>query len=322
MYFDPLAVGWSMRAAWDWDLPRETDVEQRQLVETAAGLGFDTLVSKNVTATMADHATAHGITTVEVVTARASESFAADHPDCLQALAPADQGIVDALRAESTDHRRRAHWKFPLILDYDLVCYEHEASVALLESRIEDALAVADGVAFDGFGFRNQYACHCDLCLHRRAEVDSVHEHLAAATVAESQLLDIGEHLYNAVKQQDADAIAMNHVWPPFNPNPRYASQLRLDYCTQTIAWFHRPHWSIDRVRFEARRHRELAGDANVFVPFIGMADAELSRRPPERLRAELEIALEYGDGHVVLSTLAVPAAHEAHADVVRELLD
>ena len=311
-----------MRAAWDWDLPRETAADQRRLVETAAGLGFDTLVVNDVTPTIADHAADQGMAAIDVVTARALDSFAADHPDCVQQLAPADRGIVDAIGADQADHRRRAHWKFPLVLDSDLVCYEHEASRRYLESRIDEALSAADGVAFDGFGFRNQYACHCTACLERRRRVAGAeHDYVTAASVAEAQLVELSERLYDHVTSIDDDAIAMNHVWPPFNPNPRYASQLRLDYCTQTIAWFHRPHWSIDRVRFEARRHRELAGKANVFVPFIGMADVELSRRSPGRLREELEIALEYGDGNVVLSTLAVPAAHDEHAAVVRELL-
>lgn len=33
-----------MKAARDWDLPRETATEQRELVEFTAELGFDTLV--------------------------------------------------------------------------------------------------------------------------------------------------------------------------------------------------------------------------------------------------------------------------------------
>ena len=40
-------------------------------------------------------------------------------------------------------------------------------------------------------------------------------------------------------------------VRPPFRPNPGYASRLALDYCSQTISWFYRPVWPLERVAFE-----------------------------------------------------------------------
>ena len=308
-----------MHAAWDWDMPRETEGEQQALIDRVLDIGFDTLIVNNPAPSLADMATAQDVTLIDVVTARPTDAFLTDHADCIQVLSPTDHRIHDALLADADQYRRHAHWKYPLILSYDLVCYAHEASLEYLESRIEHALSRADGVAFDGIGFRNQYGCHCAAC-HARRDRNTGNAPLleVSASVAERQLIETSERLYTYANAIDNDAIVMNHVWPPFNPNPRYAHQLRLDYCSQTIAWFHRPHWELERVRFEAQRHRSLAGETNTFVPFIGMADTDISRRSPDRLRSELEIANEYGAGNFVFSTLAVPARHRSHANVFR----
>ena len=102
----------------------------------------------------------------------------------------------------------------------------------------------------------------------------------------------------------------MNHVWPPFRPDPYYGHRLALDYCSQTISWFYRPVWSLARVDFEAAEHRRLEDRvANTFVPFIGFHASEQWRRSPQRLAAELAITARYGRGHLVFCTLAEPMA-------------
>ena len=143
----------------------------------------------------------------------------------------------------------------------------------------------------------------------------------AIEKVGRDQLISTSERLYDHAKSVAPDAVITNHVWPPFRPDPTYGRDLRLDYCTQTIAWFYRPNWSKDRVRDEAERHARLAGEANTFVPFIGMHDEEGVRRSPGQLQIELEIALEYGDGHVTLCTLGAPHASPDHAAVVSDVL-
>lgn len=313
-----------MKAAWDWDLPRNTPEEQRSLVEFAAELGFDTLVVDDPTTLMVDRAHEVGLTIVDIIGTGTTDAFASVHPNCLQSLHPVEKRILDAVEDGPDEYQQLAHRWFPLVHGGDRLCFEHDASLSLLEDRVSDALGSADGVAFDGFGFRNHYACYCDACLERRERIrvgSEAHEYEVLTRVSEEQLVETSQQLYEHAKDEQSDALVMNHVWPPLNPNPYYGHQLELDYCTQTISWFYRPAWSLDRVEFEAAEHARLEGEANTFVPFIGLSDDEYQRRSPARLKRELEIALEYGDGSLVLCTLGVPHEHPEHAEVVKDSL-
>jgi len=311
-----------MKAAWDWALPRETDEHERELVEFAADLGFDTLVVGDPTGTMVDRGRELGVTVVAIVNARPDDPGA--HPEWCQSLLPVEERIVDAVADAREDYQQFAHRWFPLVHDGAFVCFERDAALEQLETAVSDALATADGVALDGFGFRNHYACFCEACARRRerrAADGDAHEHELLARVSEDQLVEATRRLYEHANAVADDPLVTNHVWPPFAPNPYYGHRLPLDYCSQTISWFYRPTWSLERVAFEAAEHARLAGSENEFVPFVGMFDEPHLRRSPDRLARELEIATEYGNGSLVFCTLGVPRASSAHAEVVREAL-
>jgi len=313
-----------VKAAWDWALPRDTETEQRAVVEFADELGFDTLIVNNTTAAMHERGRELDVSIVEIVSSPVPESFVADHPDAVQTLQPFEQELVDVLSDAPGRYQRMAHRWFPLLHGGDWLCFEHSASMSYLEDQVSDALRTADGVALDAVGFRNHYACFCAACEARRergVERTEDHEWEVLGRVAENQLVEAVDQLSEHATAEQSDAIVANHVWPRFNPNPAYGHRLPLDYCSQTIAWFYRPNWSIERVEFEAATHARLAGAANDFVPFVGMLDEAFLRRPPERLRRELEIGLEYGDGNLVLGTLGVPANHPEYADVIEDVL-
>lgn len=326
---DWVALGWcreatSMKAAWDWELLRDTAEQEEELVEFAADLGFDAVVVHDPTERMVERGRALGMQVIAIVSAHPTPEFRERAPECLQSVHPVEADLLAGLDDAPDAYQQRAHRWYPVVHEGDFICLGHERSLEFLERRISHALSTADGVAFDGFGFRNHYACYCDRCqaeLAARAESSDTHEDLLRTQLAEAQLVDASERLYEHAKRERPDAIVTNHVWPPFNPHPTYGHQLRLDYCTQTISWFYRPTWSLERVAFEATEHRRLAGAANTFVPFVGMFDEPLSRRPPDRLSAELEIAREQGDGSLVFSTLAVPHAHDKYAHVIRASL-
>lgn len=313
-----------MKAAWDWGLPRETETDERAIVEFAAELGFDTLVVRDPSPVMAERGRELDVDIVAIVSPGAPEEFTDDHPDCVQSLHPVEAEMAEALADAPSSFQRMAHRWYPLVHTGDWVCFEHEASVRHIEKQVTAALDTADGVAFDAFGFRNHYACFCDACEQRREQAGSetdAHDWDVLGEVSEAQLLETTARLYEHATAEDPDATVMNHIWPPFNPNPDYGDRLELEYCTQTIAWFYRPNWSLDRVEFEAARRARRETAANSFVPFVGMLDEPFLRRPADRLREELEIALEYGDDSLVLCTLEVPYNHEEYATVIADVL-
>lgn len=293
-----------MKAAWDWALPRASDGERAALVSFAADLGFDTLVLGAPEPDLVEEAHKRALRVVAVLSPTVDSRFADMNPDAVQRMQPYENGMLDAIRSQPNEtSQRTAHRWFPLVQGGELLCYEHDESRSLLSRRIEELLATADGIALDGFGFRNHYACFCSHCVSQHTgDPETI------ASYSERSLVEISRFITEHAKRVQPEAIVMNHVWPPFNPNPYYGCNLFLDYCTQTISWFYRPMWDLSRVRLEAQLHASVERrDRNRFVPFIGLYADPYQTRTPERVAAELEIAREYGAGSFVLCTLEAP---------------
>ena len=215
---------------------------------------------------------------------------------------------------------------YPVVQGLETLCFEHPASQEELKDRVSETLAIADGVAFDGVGFRNRYACFCDRCEGIREEMmeenPALHKADVMAQVSEESLVKVSQILYAHAKLVKPEAIVMNHLWPPFRPNPYYGNRLKLDYCSQTISWFYKPTWSLDRVEFEAAEMKRLEDrSANVFVPFIGVYDDPYLVRSAERIAKELEIAGKYADGHVVFCNLKTLKRYPKIREVVKAAL-
>lgn len=316
-----------MKAAWDWHLPRTTEAEQRALVAFTYELGFDTLIVHDPTPVMMEQAHGCGVKVCAIITPNVTSDFASQHPACCQRLLPAEEAILAATRSlDWEEYTVQAHHWFPLIQPAEIFCFEQPVAQTELKERVSQALAVADGVAFDGFGFRNHYACFCSLCeAMRQGQLaansgDSKADLLAR--MSEESLVKISQLLYNHAKAVKPAAIVTNHVWPPFRSNPYYAWRLRLDYCSQTISWFYKPHWSLARVAFEAQEMKQLEDLANNrFVPFIGMFHMPHQVRTAERLAAELAIAKTYGEGHLVFCSLKVLQEYPTLQQVVKSAL-
>lgn len=316
-----------MRAAWDWHMPRESAEDERVLVSYAQETGFDTLILPNPTPVLMEMAHERGMRVCAIITPNVSEEYALSHPNAVQRMLPVEDVIADAVGTLDWEaYTVHAHHWFPLVQISPLLCFESPTAQDELKERVSTALAVADGVAFDGFGLRNHYACYCERCQGIREEmaVENPGQHSAhiLAEMAEATLLEMSHLLYAHAKEVKADALLTNHVWPPFRPNPDYASRLRLDFCSQTISWFYRPHWSLERVAFEARRMKALENPAyNRFVPFIGLFDKPHLLRSPERIAAEVAIALEYGEGHLVFCSLRTLWRYPDIREIVRGAL-
>jgi hypothetical protein len=315
-----------MKAAWDWHLPVETEVQQREIVEFARELGFDTLIVREPSEVMVRRGAELGVKVVAIVYAWPSDAFARAHPECLQRMLPAEEVIARAGEDTPANFQLLSHRWFSIVQDGETLCFEHEASRSFLKERVTTALEIADGVSFDGFGFRNHYACFCDRCIAIRkamaAERTVAHEPELVARMSETSLVTVSDVLYEHAKGIKPDAIVTNHVWPPFYPNEYFGNRLRLDYCTQTISWFYPPHWSLRRVEFETAEMKRLEDPKrNTFVPFIGLYSDPYLVRSPERVRAEFEIAGTYVVGHVVLCSLEASRHCPEIAAVVRDAL-
>lgn len=316
-----------MRAVWDWHMPRENAEDERRLVEIAHDTGFDTLILPSPTPVVMENAHRLGMRVCAIITPNVTAEYAQNYPDAVQRMLPAEDAIAEAVSGLDWEaYTAHAHrWFYPVQLSH-LLCFESPQAQAELRARVSAALEVADGVAFDGFGFRNHYACTCPRCQTLRDEMavqqaGRPSDHILAE-MSEASLVNLSHLLYEHAKGVKADALVTNHVWPPFRPNPDYASRLRLDYCSQTISWFYRPHWSLERVRFEAQQMKRLENPArNRFVPFIGLFDQSHLLRTLPRMAAEVSIGLEYGDGSLVFCSLYSLWRHPEIRQVVQDAL-
>ncbi len=311
----------TLRAAWDWHLPHATAHDCRDLIALVDQTGFNTLVVNRPSKTLIAEAHDHGIRVAAVVTAGADEHFVEDNPDAIQKMRTHEEGAASALaNTKREQHMRISHHWFPEYQRGSLLCYDHPESTRYIERSIDSALENADGIALDGFGFRNHYACFCDRCVAEHGGDDAER----IAHYSRKGLIDCSRHIRAYLTDNYPDAFSMNHVWPPFNPDPYYGADLYLDYCSQTISWFYRPHWRLERVELEAQLHKQLENpDRNRFVPFIGLYADPYQTRSAARIARELEIALEYGKGSLVFCTLQAPAetpeVRRTIADVFRK---
>ena len=316
-----------MRAAWDWHLPVATEEQQRAVVVFARDLGFDTLVVPGPTEAMVRRGKDLGVKVVAIVTPYPEPGYGEQHPEQLQRLLPVEHAIRGAVAGSAPDgYQQLAGRWYSIVEERPLLCFEDPSSRELLKDRVSRALEIADGVAFDGFGFRNRYACHCPRCGKIRHDTMATDAELteadAVARMSEDSLVAICGVLYEHAKSLKPDAIVMNHLWPPFRPNPYYGRRLRLDYCSQTISWFYRPSWSLQRVEFEASELARLEDrDVNVFVPFIGVYDDPNLVRPAARIARELDIARTFGGGNLVFCNLKTLHRHQELREVVRAAL-
>ena len=239
-----------MRAVWDSGLKTETEAEQAAFVASAAGIGFDTLIARDVGESFRTIANDAGLKVVQILTPYVDEAFASAYPDCLQRMTDTENAFGEVVAAhrwrEQTDSAFR--W-FPHVNVGRWLCLRHTRSRDIMRSRIESALASADGIALDGVGYLNHYGCFCEVCSDLRTEsvVTGERELERLARTSEDHLVEVSEFVTHHAKSVDVGCVVTNHLWPPFRPNEYYGYRLKMDFCCQTISWYHRPAWSLSR---------------------------------------------------------------------------
>jgi len=316
-----------MKALWAIE-QLHTEAERTQAVAFAAELGCNTLITGDATAAMVRQGQAHNIRVIATVVPGFGGDFAQTHPQAGQKMRDFEQQVAEAMVEQSwlRLHGESFRWQ-SFILTRPMLCFAQPESQAELKKQVERALEIADGIALDGFGFTNYYACFCPHCTALRGEKKRQNPALSEvevmAEVSKQTLINIHRLLHDHAKAIKPAALVTNHVWPMFLPDEYLAAQYKLDYCTQTISWFYPPEWPLERVEMEAAALKRLEDPAcNRFVPFIGIIDQPGLLRRPERLAGEIEIALKYGQGRLVLSRLTTLQNHPELAAVVKQALN
>lgn len=295
-------------------------------VDFVADLGFNTIIMGNASSEMQAAAKKRGVQIVTTVFPYADDDFERDYPHALQRMREYEYKLADAFQGQRWDKLTAGSYRWhPVLLAKAGMCFEHEETKAAIKKRIDKALSWADGIALDGFGFMNYYACFCDRCEGMRAEMKTKEPDKPDLNIlvemSTKTLIDVHQMVYDYAKSIKPDAIVTDHVWPPFRPDEYIGHQFKLDYCTQTISWFYPPEWRLERVAFEAAEMKRLEDQSiNRFVPFIGIYETGGHVRSAERLVKELEIALQYGEGSVVVSRLTTLQQQPQLAEAVKSM--
>ncbi len=217
-----------------------------------------------------------------------------------QCVAPEEMALAGTPRVNpDRENIHGASWLCP---DAGLTDAEWQAIEAMLREH------EVDGLALDYIGYRNYYACFCEASQANRREYAERHPGLPPDVVewraSEDALVAYTQQIRDRLRALDPRLKLAIHVYPDFDPNPVYGCRLPVDYCGQTVAWFFKPHWPLERVYALTQQHAGIQHDvhpAHTFVPFVGVY-AKDRVKPPDQLRAEIRMAGTAGTGALMIS--------------------
>lgn len=189
-----------------------------------------------------------------------------------------------------------------------------------------------DGIAFDAIGYTNLYACFCPITLAKQQDYHKAHPELseqqAIIKYSEQSLLSFYEHLCKYAKGKRPDIKLTTHIYPVFAPNPIYGNRLPVDYCGQTVAWFFKPHWNLDKVKryaYEVVQSAILDGSTSAGAPFVGiytLPPYDMHAKSADRVRQELRMIKKSGASAIQMAELGNILNNPGIAKVVEEELN
>jgi hypothetical protein len=152
------------------------------------------------------------------------------------------------------------------VLQPKIICFNNSETRELFKPVIDEIISVPglEGLAFDGFGYQNYYACHCEKCRKLLKEYQKKHPEVSAKQAEidffRSSLVNYINHLADYARSKKADIKTTIHIWPVFSPDPLYGNRLNIDYCGQTAAWY--TIWPEEKI---VRYSKVISGQAKKY---------------------------------------------------------
>jgi hypothetical protein len=293
---DPL----TWRGVWEWSCPKKTEADLTRLADNAQSLGFNVVMMYPPAALigfMRDQCHQRGMKLY------LSTVFAGGKPEWAQVMLPTE--VAQAKLPVPEDYMSGGEPLHPEeVFNSKLPCYARpEVHEHFRQIVIKNAQLPVDGLAFDYTGFQNYRRCYCPVCEAKLAAYRREHprtsETRAAAIVAEETMVSFINDMAAVARQTNPKIELTIHIYPWFRPNPYHGHRTDIDTVGQTVAWFFRPHWSLEKVR---ERTTSLVRDQHrVYrnhwaAPFLGF-DAQQHRNycSARRIRQELQIIKDSG---------------------------
>ncbi|QSH41206.1 sugar-binding protein [Lentisphaerota bacterium ZTH] len=249
---------------------------------------------------------------------RPSNAYAEKHPELLQKMRSWEMinGRLPRITPDRLNFHRRGHWLDPSV---GLTDYERDIITEML-TKFD-----FDGLALDYVGYRNFQASFSDYANKKRQEFADKHPELTNMQVltqfSENALINYCVEVRKLAKKIRKNIKLAAHVYPDFDLNKTYASKLPIEYCGQTIAWFFKPFWSLNKVYDVCMMYKNTPKGQfkfNNFVPFVRISPGK-NIKSKERVRKEIRIAGLVGNGTIMLAFDDAFWKHPELAKVVAE---
>ena len=270
------------RGVWEWSLPKKTEADLVRIADSAQALGFNALMMyppQPLLGFMRDQCHQRGIKLYY------STVFSYTKPEWAQVMLPAE-----VERAKQPLPEDYMHGGKPVhegeVFSGKLPCYARpEVREHFRQMVVKFAQLPVDGLAFDVVGFQNYRRCTCPVCQGK--------------TDPERTIVSFINDMAAVARQTNPQIALTIHIYPWFSPEPYYGHKTDIDVVGQTVSWFFRPHWPLDKVQSlttQLVRDQHRFYPRHTAAPFIGF-DARQQRnyRSAKRIRQELQIIKQSG---------------------------
>lgn len=297
------------RGVWEWSMDQRSEAGLVAIADACHSLGFNVLMMappRNRIAFMAETCHARGIRLY------LSTVFSGGDPAWQQVMTAEERARRD--QPVPATHQHGGEPRDPgEVFESPAPCWNRPEVRNFLRTRVQEwAKLPVDGLAFDYIGYANYRRCYCPVCQEKLSGFLRAHPNLlyerAAEIVAEDTLVSFTNEMAAAAREVRPEIELTIHVYPYFLPNPFYGNRLELDTVGQTVSWFFRPHWPLEKVRrltenLVAGQHDYVA--SATAAPFLGFYE-----KPPRdyrssgRIAAELAILRDSGAGALQMAEL------------------
>lgn len=319
------------KCLWVWGMPRKTAADAAEEARVSRTLGFNAIATAGSEAYMkmlVPEAHARGLEVYAVHTGPQGEW---GFMKLGSITAPA--GCLQEYPAEEMQKLEHSDDPDILPLPGPFLCidrpevrqYAADLAVALMASGV-------DGVALDWVGYKNHSGCQCAYSRAQRAKFIAAHPEMspevADTAFSIEQMTAYYQSVRDAVKARYPKAKLMCHLYPQFHPyEPAielHGNRYPVEYPVQTVAWYFKPHWSLEKVAQRCRIVKETEHKTHPYVTatgFIGLATDPTSIKTPQRLSDELQVIKAAGlKGFCVAGDVGILKDAPLMAAMAREL--
>lgn len=280
---------------WEWSMPKKTEADLTRIADSAQALGFTAIMMsppKLLMGFMQDQCHQRDMKLY------LSTVFSGGKPEWQQVMTATE--TARAAQPLPADYMFGGQPVHPdEVFNSKLPCFARpEVRDHFRQIVIANAQLPVDGLAFDMVGYQNYRRCHCPVCeakvqAYRQAHPDCPARRAEDLT-AEEILVSFINEMAAAARQANPEISLTIHIYPWFAPNPYYGHKTDINYVGQTVSWFFRPHWSLDKV--QRLTEQLMADELRVYpdhwaAPFLGF-DARSQRNYRSATRVGQEIWL------------------------------